>query len=137
MKSIDVVEANQLDLDAQLSAIDEEQRTLNQTLNSMEDEVKHYFDQTKLQPVPNQERFSTYNLADNINKQLEEMSQDIKEMITKLNTSYDRTVDDSTDTNNIIKILNSHLASLQWVDHKSAVLSQQIHKAEVELKRLQ
>jgi nuclear pore complex protein Nup62 len=134
MGGIQFVEENQSDLDAQLDLIEERQKQLNDTLSTMEEEVSQLYTSTKLQQ-PDDERSSVYSQAENINKQLEEMSLQVKEMVAKLNASYNDSVDDNTDTNNIIQILNNHLNTLQWIDHKSGTLHQQVLKAETELKR--
>ncbi|KAL0491319.1 nuclear pore complex protein NUP62 [Acrasis kona] len=135
MKSIEFIEANQDDVDTQIGAIEEKQKKLNEALQTMEGEVQQAFNISKLQ-LPDEERKNTYNLAENINKQLDGMSRSLKEMIETLNSSYDNTLHKNTDTNNIVKILNNHLNSLQWIDHKTGSLHQQILKAEDEVRRL-
>lgn len=57
------------------------------------------------------------------------MSIHLKDMINKLNEAYDKSVDPNNKLAQIVKILNSHLSSLQWIDQKSSELQIAIQNA--------
>uniref|UniRef100_A0A8W8L8I8 Nuclear pore glycoprotein p62 n=1 Tax=Magallana gigas TaxID=29159 RepID=A0A8W8L8I8_MAGGI len=71
------------------------------------------------------ERENTYQLAENIDAQLKRMLSDLKEIIDHLNSS--NTNQDQTDPiQQITKILNSHMDSLQWIDQNSTLLGRKV-----------
>uniref|UniRef100_H2Y823 Nucleoporin NSP1-like C-terminal domain-containing protein n=1 Tax=Ciona savignyi TaxID=51511 RepID=H2Y823_CIOSA len=69
------------------------------------------------------ERERTYNLAENIDAQLKQMVQDLREVIDHINVTSQPS--DTTDpVNQIAKILSAHMDSLQWLDSNSVALQQ-------------
>lgn len=77
--------------------------------------------------VADPERDYTYRLAENLDKQLKQMSQDLKEIIEHLNEA-NRSQDSSDPIVQIGKILNAHMNSLQWLDQRTSVLGQKIQQ---------
>ncbi|CAH2315921.1 nuclear pore glyco p62 [Pelobates cultripes] len=78
-----------------------------------------------------EKRAAQYKLAENIDAQLKRMAQDLKDVIEHLNTSTG-----PGDTNNplqqICKILNAHMDSLQWIDQNSALLQRKVEQVTIE-----
>lgn len=77
--------------------------------------------------VTDPEREYTYRLAENIDTQLKQMSEDLKEIIEHLNEA-NRAQDSSDPIVQIVKILNAHMNSLQWLVQRSNLLNQKIHQ---------
>lgn len=77
--------------------------------------------------VTDPEREYTYRLAENIDTQLKQMSEDLKEIIEHLNEA-NRAQDSSDPVVQIVKILNAHMNSLQWLVQKTNSLNQKIQQ---------
>ncbi|XP_055919881.1 nuclear pore glycoprotein p62 [Eupeodes corollae] len=76
-------------------------------------------------PQVDMERSQTYLLVENLDTQLKQMSEDLKEIIDNLNESNKG--QDSTDPIiQIGKILNAHMSSLQWIETSSGVISNKL-----------
>lgn len=71
------------------------------------------------------ERERTYQLAENLDAQLKRMSEDLKEVISHLN-SGNRGADTSDPVAQIGKILNAHMDSLQWIDSNATAIEKQL-----------
>ncbi|KAM6413436.1 nuclear pore glycoprotein p62-like [Rhynochetos jubatus] len=69
----------------------------------------------------------SYKLAENIDAQLKCMAQDLKDITEHLNTSRGP-ADTSDPLQQICKILNAHMDSLQWIDQNSAVLQRKVEE---------
>ncbi|XP_048487321.1 nuclear pore glycoprotein p62 [Plutella xylostella] len=63
-----------------------------------------------------------YSLAENLDSQLRQMSEDLKEVIEHLNET-NRGQDSSDPIVQIGRILNAHMSSMQWVDNSIAQIS--------------
>ncbi|XP_078494157.1 uncharacterized protein LOC100182610 [Ciona intestinalis] len=72
------------------------------------------------------ERERTYNLAENIDAQLKQMVQDLKEVIEHINATS-QPADAADPVNQISKILSAHMDSLQWLDSNSGALQQKLN----------
>ena len=59
------------------------------------------------------EREYTYDLSENLNRQLDEMGTQLNEIIQELGKGDGN---ESNDLDAIVKILGQHLSSLQWLD---------------------
>ena len=77
--------------------------------------------------VTDPEREYTYRLAENIDTQLKQMSEDLKEIIEHLNEA-NRAQDSSDPIVQIVKILNAHMNSLQWLVQRTNMLDQKIQQ---------
>jgi nuclear pore complex protein Nup62 len=115
----------QKDLDSNLDMILSQQNELEKMLDGMEDKVDSLYQSTTLNG-PDKDRQMMYQTADDINKQLDSMTGSLKDMITKLNVSFEKSIDPENKVNQIVQILNSHLTTLQWVDQKCSTLQNEI-----------
>jgi len=83
------------------------------------------------------ERTQTYQLVENLDTQLKQMSEDLKEVIDYLNEAT-KMQDNSDPINQIGRILNAHMNSLQWIESSSSAISTKlddISKMHEQLKR--
>jgi len=119
------VQVAQKELDQNLEILYTQQNELHQLLASLENEVETLANEIDMNPT-DVEREKGYQLAEDINSQLDQMGNTVKELITKLNTSQEKSVDAENPIAQIVKILNSHLNSLQWIDQNSAILQSRI-----------
>ena len=82
-----------------------------------------------------QERQRTYTKAEQLDAQLQRMSEDLREIIEHINAQNRSSQEDAT-TDPVLQIgrvLNAHMDSLQWVDSSMA----QVQKKLEEVSRLQ
>lgn len=145
------------EVERQLSAVESQQDELNGWLDRYEREVDQMLARQvgpgeSLQG-PDQERERTYvshrrppvvrrpanvwiryQLAETLSDRLDDMGKDLKNMIDQLNTASstisksNQPVDDPL--SQIVKILNSHLSSLQWIDQHASALQAKIAAAQ-------
>lgn len=54
------------------------------------------------------------------------MGNTLKDLVSKLNTAQEKTLDPENPVNQIVKILNAHLTSLQWIDQNAGNLQSKI-----------
>lgn len=118
------VKVDQQKLDHELDFIHSQQRELEELLAPLEKAVEQQ-PNINIQQHSALERENTYQLAENIDAQLKRMLSDLKEIIDHLNSS--NTNQDQTDPiQQITKILNSHMDSLQWIDQNSTLLGRKV-----------
>jgi nuclear pore complex protein Nup62 len=82
-----------------------------------------------MQP-PDVERERAYQLAERLNEQLDTMGKNLTGMIEEINkssTTLNRTKEDDP-LSHIVRILNAHLSSLQWIDANTAQLQDKINE---------
>ncbi|KAL3842045.1 hypothetical protein ACJMK2_020110 [Sinanodonta woodiana] len=120
------VKIDQQKLDHELDFIHSQQRELEDLLVPLEKSVEQLPSSSFL-PHADLERENTYQLAENIDAQLKRMLQDLKEIIDHLNTSNSGQ-DNQDPIQQITKILNAHMDSLQWIDSNSALLSRRVEE---------
>lgn len=60
-------------------------------------------------------------MAENMDTQLKQMSEDLKEIIEHLNESNKK--EDNDPVSQIGRILNAHMNSLQWIDRNTTQIS--------------
>uniref|UniRef100_A0A8C7LEN6 Nuclear pore glycoprotein p62 n=1 Tax=Oncorhynchus kisutch TaxID=8019 RepID=A0A8C7LEN6_ONCKI len=129
-REMEKVKLDQRRLDQELDFILSQQKELEDLLSPLEESVKEQSGTIYMQNA-DEERERTYKLAENVDAQLKRMSQDLKEIIEHLNTSSGP-ADNSDPLQQICKILNAHMDSLQWIDQNSGqylthvVLSKQL-----------
>lgn len=108
-KSVIEVKLLQQQLDHELDFILAQQRELDECLTLLSKELS-------TTPVNiDAQREHTYHMAESLDTQLKQMSEDLKEIIEHLNES-NRTQDSTDPVIQIGHILNAHMNSLQWVD---------------------
>ncbi|KAM8953771.1 nuclear pore glycoprotein p62-like [Pelodytes ibericus] len=125
-REMEKVKLDQRRLDQELDFILSQQKELEDLLNPLEESVKEQSGTIYLQHA-DEEREKTYKLAENIDAQLKRMAQDLKDVIEHLNTSAGPG-DTSNPLQQICKILNAHMDSLQWIDQNSALLQRKVEQ---------
>jgi len=134
-------EKKQNRIDTQLSYLENEQTELSEVLDHYESLVKELFEgqmggKDGMQPA-DVERERTYILAQRLNDQLERMGKDLAGMIEEINKSSEtinKTTNQEDPLSQIVKVLNNHLSSLQWIDTHTTSIQEKIHEAEKQLK---
>ncbi|XP_011304257.1 nuclear pore glycoprotein p62 [Fopius arisanus] len=119
-EEIERVKTEQLQLEQELDYVVGQQKELQDCLVPLEKEMASI-------SVSDPEREYTYNLAENLDTQLKQMSEDLKEIIEHLNEA-NRAQDSSDPIVQIGKILNAHMNSLQWLDQRTEILGQKIQQ---------
>jgi len=122
----------QKELDQNLEMIFTQQTELHQLLESIETEVETVYNNTDLSTV-DIEREKGYQLAEDINGQLNDISSTLQKLIAKLNASQEKTLDNENPLHQVIKILNAHLNSLQWIDQSSSQLQSKMQDVNKQL----
>ncbi|XP_052669864.1 nuclear pore glycoprotein p62-like isoform X2 [Harpia harpyja] len=125
-REVEKVKLDQKRLDQELDFILSQQKELEDLLTPLEESVKEQSGTIYLQHA-DEERERTYKLAENIDAQLKHMAQDLKDITEHLNTSRGP-ADTSDPLQQICKILNAHMDSLQWIDQNSAVLQRKVEE---------
>ncbi|XP_067833667.1 nucleoporin 62 like isoform X1 [Heptranchias perlo] len=118
------VKLDQKRLDQELDFILSQQKELEDLLAPLEESVRDQHGTIYLQHA-DEEREHTYKLAENIDAQLKRMAQDLKEIIQHLNTTSSSS-EISDPLQQICKILNAHMDSLQWIDQSSVLLQKKV-----------
>lgn len=119
-REVDNMKLQQLQLDHELDFILAQQRELEDCVVPLEKELAST-PNTNTDP----EREHTYHLAENLDTQLKQMQDDLKEIIEHLNESS-RTQDTSDPIVQIGRILNAHMNSLQWIDQNIVNIQTQL-----------
>uniref|UniRef100_A0A4X2L971 Nuclear pore glycoprotein p62 n=1 Tax=Vombatus ursinus TaxID=29139 RepID=A0A4X2L971_VOMUR len=125
-REVEKVKLDQKRLDQELDFILSQQKELEDLLAPLEEAVKEQSGIIYLQHA-DEEREKTYKLAENIDAQLKRMAQDLKDIIEHLNMSGGPP-DTSDPLQQICKILNAHMDSLQWIDQNSALLQRKVEE---------
>ncbi|XP_037096344.1 nucleoporin 62 like isoform X3 [Syngnathus acus] len=125
-KEMEKVKLDQKRLNQELDFILSQQKELEDLLCPLEESVKEPSGTIYMQNA-DEERERTYKLAENVDAQLKRMSQDLKEIIEHLNTSSGP-ADTSDPLQQICKILNAHMDSLQWIDQNSILLQRRVEE---------
>ena len=68
-----------------------------------------------------------HELAENLNKQLDSTAKTLGNMIQELNAHFGPTAEPDDPVQQIVKILNAHLNSLQWIDQNAGALQNRLH----------
>ncbi|KAG4306383.1 hypothetical protein PORY_000371 [Pneumocystis oryctolagi] len=132
----DTIEAEQtqLKVDQTLTYIESQQNEMSAFLDQYESQVQELSDRQfggpdGMQPA-DQEREKVYNLAEKLTEQLDGLGRNLKSMIEEINTAssmINKTNEDDP-LSSIIKILNSHLSSLQWIQSTTTKLHYKIEE---------
>ncbi|KAK2990410.1 hypothetical protein RJ640_000852, partial [Escallonia rubra] len=124
----------QSSLERQLELIETHQQEVDKALQSMEEEAEQiYKDERRL--LLDDEAASTrdamYEQAEIIERELEQMTEQIKQIIQTLNANQARefeAIDGMTPLDVVVRILNNQLSSLMWIDEKVEEFSSRIQK---------
>ncbi|XP_033221538.1 nuclear pore glycoprotein p62-like [Belonocnema kinseyi] len=119
-QEVERVKLEQQQLEHELDYVVGQQKELQDCLVPLEKELSQL-------SVSDPEREYTYRLAESLDTQLKQMSEDLKEIIEHLNEA-NRAQDSSDPIVQIGKILNAHMNSLQWLDQRTTLLGQKIQQ---------
>ncbi|XP_008993257.2 LOW QUALITY PROTEIN: nuclear pore glycoprotein p62-like [Callithrix jacchus] len=125
-QEVEKVKLDQKRLDQELDFILSQQKELEDLLSPLEELVKEQSGTIYLQDA-DKECEKTYELAENMGAQLKLMAQDLKAIIEHLNTSGSP-ADTSDLLQEICKLLNAHMDSLQWINQNSALLQRKVEE---------
>ncbi|XP_040324321.1 nucleoporin-62 C-terminal-like protein isoform X1 [Herpailurus yagouaroundi] len=117
---VEKVKLDQKRLEQELDFILSQQKELEDLLTPLEEFVKDQNGAAYLQHE-DAEPGKTYRLAENIDAQLKRMAQDLEDIIEHLNT-FGSPADVTDPLQQICKILNAHMDSLQWINENSGML---------------
>ncbi|XP_063834177.1 nuclear pore glycoprotein p62-like isoform X2 [Ostrinia nubilalis] len=119
--AVQSVKNEQESLEHELDFVLAQQRELEQLLAPLEKQL--------LDAAPDRPRDPEiqhmYSLAENLDSQLRQMSEDLKEVIEHLNET-NRSQDSNDPIVQIGRILNAHMSSMQWVDSAIAQISSRL-----------
>lgn len=87
---------------------------------------KMYEAQDQMPIAADIEREQTLQLSVDIDEQLNAMSTTLKETVEKLNKAQDEAADESNPVVQIMKVLNVHHNSLQWVETNASRINDEV-----------
>ena len=126
-----VAERKQTSIDQTLDYINRQQDDVEALLDNYEAQAAEFLSDLAgpdgLQPV-DQEREKSYRLAEDLNEKLESMSGNLTNVIKEMNTVQSELANANPDDalTQIVKVLNSHLSSLQWIDSHTTELQEKL-----------
>lgn len=109
---VERIKQQQQQLDQELDFVLAQQKELEDCIVPLEKELEEV-------PITDIDRDQTYKLAENIDAQLKQMSEDLKEIIEHLNES-NKSQELSDPVAQIGRILNAHMNSLHWIDRNTS-----------------
>lgn len=124
-------------MDTVLQQLESDQEELGTALDYYEAQIKDLFEAQMggvegMQPA-DQEREKAYHLAEKLDDQLQSMGQELSGMIKDINkasTTINKTTNADDPLSQIVKILNDHLSSLQWIDSHTTAMAEKIQEAQ-------
>ncbi|KAF1773715.1 Nucleoporin NSP1/NUP62 [Phytophthora cactorum] len=121
------IQVAQNELDTNLDTIFAYQMELKSTLEQLEKSVdKMYESQDQMPVAADIEREQTLQLSVDIDDQLNSMTTTLKETVEKLNKAQDDVADDNNPMVQIMKVLNVHHNSLQWIEGSAGRINSDI-----------
>lgn len=117
--AVEKVKIEQQALEQELEFISAQHSELDDCIKPLQDEF------TKSSHI-DVEKAQTYILAENLDTQLRQMSEDLKEVIEHLNEANKN---DNANDDPIVQIgliLNAHMSSLQWIESSASQITSQI-----------
>ncbi|XP_031224523.1 nucleoporin-62 C-terminal-like protein isoform X1 [Mastomys coucha] len=120
------VKIDQSRLEQELDIILFQQKELEHMLTPIEELLKEQNGPLNVMYV-NKEYEMIYRLAEIIDAELKRMSQDLKDIIVYLN-SLANPADATEPLEQIYKILNAHMESLQWISHNSVIMQKKVEE---------
>ncbi|GAB0094683.1 Nuclear pore glycoprotein p62 [Sergentomyia squamirostris] len=119
-ESVENVTTEQKVLEHELEIIAAQHSELEECLKPLENEL------AKIVQVDG-ERAQAYMLAENLDTQLKQMSEDLKEVIEHLNEA-NKERDPNDPIVQIGKILNAHMGSLQWIESSTSAIASNLEE---------
>ncbi|KAG0650633.1 Nucleoporin NSP1 [Hyphodiscus hymeniophilus] len=125
------------EIESQLSAVESGQAELTSWIDRYEAEVDDMFARQvgpgeSLQG-PDQERERTYKIAEKLTDKVDEMGKNLTSMIEAINdasTNVSKNAKTDDPLSHIVRVLNSHLTQLQWIDQNTEVLQAKVASAQ-------
>lgn len=128
------VAETQSNLERQLELIETHQQEVDKSLQSVEEEAERIY-KDELGLLLDDEAASTrdamYEQAEFIEREMEQMTEQIKSVIQTLNANQAgelEVTDGMTPLDVVVRILNNQLSSLMWIDEKAEEFSVRIQK---------
>nr|7TBI_M1 Chain M1, Nsp1 [Saccharomyces cerevisiae]7TBI_M2 Chain M2, Nsp1 [Saccharomyces cerevisiae]7TBI_M3 Chain M3, Nsp1 [Saccharomyces cerevisiae]7TBI_M4 Chain M4, Nsp1 [Saccharomyces cerevisiae]7TBJ_M1 Chain M1, NUP62 [Homo sapiens]7TBJ_M2 Chain M2, NUP62 [Homo sapiens]7TBJ_M3 Chain M3, NUP62 [Homo sapiens]7TBJ_M4 Chain M4, NUP62 [Homo sapiens]7TBK_M1 Chain M1, NUP62 [Homo sapiens]7TBK_M2 Chain M2, NUP62 [Homo sapiens]7TBK_M3 Chain M3, NUP62 [Homo sapiens]7TBK_M4 Chain M4, NUP62 [Homo sapie len=127
------------EIERQLSNVESQQEELTAWLDRYERELDELYAKQMGSAAgeqaagPDQERERTYKLAEKLTDQLDEMGKDLAKMIKEINDMSNTLSKGSKPDDpltQIVRVLNGHLAQLQWIDTNAAALQAKVAAAQ-------
>lgn len=118
-KAVEKVKADQSSMEQELEFITAQHAELEESILPLEQELSKMPQQIDI------ERSQTYLMAETLDSQLKQMSEDLKEVIEHLNEA-NKYADPTDPMVQIGKILNAHFTSLQWIEDKTSVIGNRL-----------
>lgn len=128
-----VVES-QHSLERQLELIETHQQQVEKALQSMEEEAERIYKEERPSIIEDEAasvRDLMYEQAEYIEREMEQMGEQIKRIIETVNANQGGDLDNSdgiSPLDIVVRILNNQLNSLVWIDEKAGELSSRINK---------
>lgn len=124
----------QATLERQLELIETHQQEVDKALLSMEEEADRIYKDDRnviLDDEAASTRDAMYEQAEIVERELEQMAEQIKTIIQTLNANQGGeldAVDGMSPLDVVVRILNNQLSSLMWIDEKAEEFSSRIQK---------
>ncbi|MED6128244.1 Nuclear pore glycoprotein p62, partial [Stylosanthes scabra] len=124
----------QSNLERQLELIETHQQEVDKALQSMEEEAERIYKDERgllLDDEAASTRDAMYEQSELIERELEQMTEQIKSIIQSLNSNQGGELDapdGMTPLDAVVRILNNQLTSLMWIDEKAEEFSSRIQK---------
>ncbi|XP_065771485.1 nucleoporin-62 C-terminal-like protein isoform X1 [Muntiacus reevesi] len=122
---VEKVKLDQKRLEQELDFILSQQKELENLLIPLEESLKDH--SGSVYPHYIDEHEKTYKLAENVDAQLKQITQDLKDIIEYLNI-FESPADSTDPLQQICRILNVHLDCLQWINHTSDMLQRKVEE---------
>lgn len=145
------MELTQKEVDQNLDYINQQQEELNKILDAYEKQIQDVYDDSNLQQplqLADVQREKAYGLAEILNNQLDDVNRNLNAIVEEMNATTTAQQSDASENDvvrscripnfiaathanlfflffqvrNVVRILNSHLATLQWIDTTSTHL---------------
>lgn len=123
---VEKVKQNQKRLEQELDFILSQQKELEDLLIPLETSGKEQNESLSLL-YADEEHKRTYKSVENIDVQLKQMTKDLKDIIEHLN-SLESPAYTAEPLQQICKILNAHMDSLQWIEENSGMLQRKVEE---------
>jgi len=137
-QNVEAVSAQQYKLGRLLETI----KTTQEDLQSLILQLEQGLTQLPAKPTPSADELKrqySYSMAEEVNSQLNQMSDTLLDTIRNLNKAAQVRLDQHPDNplTHIVKILNAQMNSLLWVDQNSTDLERRIQEANAMLKNVE
>jgi len=133
-----VFEAQKL-MDSTLEKIKTQQQTMATTLTQVESGINNAMQEIggfNIQTSEMKARSDVYKTAETVNDNLNSLHERLQNKIKQLNED-ENSSNDADPVSTIVKILNNHMQSLQWIEKKSKELADTVNQIDGDLKNIE